>query len=367
MWPYDYLSEYSSLINEFFPANNAGNNRDRHIFIATYLKDSRGRKLSDFVKRVKLNFEIDLTLDIKPRIEDKIKYNLKALIPSFMQGDLNIEILKKIAQASLIICNITPDNFDNKSSEKYCFNPNVMYELGLALAWKMPEQVIIVCDDKFDFNNRKFELPFDIRSCFVKKVNFDKLGIKGFLQNRIKAIAFEKHVLIKKIKNSIDHDSLRILTKRNGLIFTPDHLNPGDYNYHRELSTIRFLLEMGLFRLEYFPNGDWCYSLTDLGWIFMIKGISKSNLYPRMFAEFYRVAYWRGHINSFNDKKKEFACEFRIKWDFAERILKRLLSRKGMSYQENIASMFDEYCNKNNFYEVRKSIVLPWARQVRGS
>lgn len=56
--------------------------------------------------------------------------------------DIDNKIFSKITKCDLFIVDITPESIDNNN--KYVFNPNIMLELGFALAHKFEEQIIIL-------------------------------------------------------------------------------------------------------------------------------------------------------------------------------------------------------------------------------
>ncbi|MBU1998442.1 MAG: hypothetical protein KKE64_02985 [Candidatus Omnitrophica bacterium] len=391
MWPYDYFNQFSGLINEFLTESRDGVPKKK-VFFAKWLgndkNDAEGqeKKIREFIE----SESIDIISDLKPKIEDALRYQLEAIIPRFKKGDINIEILGGIIESFIVICDITPINLKDiieglKKGKEVdpTFNPNVMIELGLALAWKMPEQVIAVYDKEWSFEKLTRKLPFDIQSYFVQKIDYANLDSKEYnlrksIQDRIKLVDLNKSIIMKNIKIKLDHDSLTILKRRNGLMFGPEYLSRDSFYYHRELDTIRNLLKLGLFRTEIFPNGrDYGYCLTDLGRIFLKKELkSETMLFPKVFCEFMRVSFWRGYNReeykdkegktAFENKKNNFYQEFSIPWDDADKALKEILIQQEISESEQVITMYDEYARSRNatFSDIWEKIAFPWSQKI---
>jgi hypothetical protein len=388
MWPYDFFNSYSSLINEFGEEVEKTNVKKieakrKKVFLAKWFEDpnkDKEKNLRKLIESIDININICTEKD-SDKISDKLRYWLKMEISKDIQnkkGNINIGIFALIIESSLVILDITPMNKKELlegRDDKPHFNPNVLAELGLALAWKMSEQVIILWDK--DLLLEKYPLPFDIRGYFVAKVDFNDLENKEFnlkehIVEHLKAINFRKQILIKNIKSKLDRDSLSLLVHNQGLIFSQQYSGNSFY-YDRELGTIRHLLNLGLFRTEKYPDLTFGYYLTDLGRYFLKntyrEGIVK--LYPKIFAEFIRVSFWlrnskKDHLDrkNFIKEQKGFHAEYRIKWKDSDNILRKLLKAKGIKDADNVFDMFNNYTNNKSFEHVMKEIIYPWKQKI---
>jgi hypothetical protein len=392
MWPYDHFNQYSGLINEFEieieefekdPQTNKAGPRKKIIFLAKNYDESQ----KGFKRETELRKFLDHDIKIIEKeiineysgISDKLRYRLKSMMPKdppHQEGDINFKILGGIIQASLVILDITPTG---KVKKRFIFNENVMAELGLALAWKMPEQVICLWDtSRFAFDGKN--LPFDIQNYFVKKLNFCNLdnkndNLKDYIEDRIKKIEFTKSIFIKNIITKLDSEALELLRSTRGLIFTLGTQRDSVF-YPLRVATLRHLLNLGIFRIEIFLPGslDYGYYLTDFGRVILIK-LGVKELYCKRFAEFIRVSYWMrdsnkgnvAHKEKFDEKKAEFRAYYDIDWDKCDILLREVLNNNGIKDNtENVITMFENYDKKvgGNFKIVNEQIVKPWEANV---
>lgn len=379
MWPYEFFNTYSALINEFdvnisdFDIEEKP--KTKKIFIAKWFgvsdeekkrEEIKYKSLSNFLKSI--DTEKIITSEIEGEIEDSLKYRMKATIAKEVIGDINIDILSKIIESTLVICDITPMRDDDKGA---VFNPNVMAELGLALAWKLPEQVIVL--RKKEEINKEYRLPFNIQGYFVKEVDFDNLDnsdikLKDYIKDRIDKLNLKESILIKNIICKLDEYSLLFLDQLHGQMFV-QQLRISDHLYHMNLDTVRHLLNLGILRIEIFPQSPsrtYGYCLTDLGRFLLHK--LKVKLYPKVFTEFLRVSYWRAYKGAeFNKQKRGFDNEFNKKWYKCDKELKQILKNKGEKQDKQVITMFNNHCIKlsNNFDIVCSQIIGPWLEKIK--
>ena len=211
MWPYDYFNQFSNIEID----NRIG--AIKKIFFAIWYADDDSRnkarqegKIIAFKEVVKgLKIE-DLTFE--PVVAKEIK-----------SGDFNENILSGIIKSTFVVCDVTPiKNYrDGIFSKKSVFNPNVMVELGLALAWKMPEQVIVLWDEE----DKRFpeDLASDVHSYHIDKIDAKYKKLPELIQKRYDDFLFKKDIILKNVKSKIDADSLKLLAttySNHGLLFS---------------------------------------------------------------------------------------------------------------------------------------------------
>ena len=221
MWPYEYFNQYSALETELEREGK------KLAFVVTWFGDGEHEEAQNIVlKNIKEVLgkrdsprEVELWNRKDGKEREIIKYRIAAMRSDyFPEGSILINILARIIEATFVVCDITPIDYKNK---KPIFNGNVMFELGIAMAWKMPEQLIILCGDKklsLDY------LPFDLKNYNVKQIDYgsnkleNELG-KEYLKDRLESFQFKKDILIKNIKSNLDRFSLDFLIGKHGLMF----------------------------------------------------------------------------------------------------------------------------------------------------
>lgn len=364
MWPYEYFNEYSTLINEFNLDSKGAENKKRKIFITKWYGNTTKERKGERGKYKKFKKIIERALK-KDKVEVTIADETK-------QGDVITDIFSKIMEASLVVCVISPIAKDLNRKPVFC--PNVMYELGLSLAWKLPVQVIAICGNKRQLTSMlglkelKFEdFPFDINKYFIQEVNFENhREIVKIIKMRLKKLKFKKEIIISKIKRKLDEDSLKLLNKNCGLMFT--------LSKNVSCDTVRHLLSLSVIKVEVFPadkkrNITFGYCLTDLGRIILEKGLDFAEgclLYPKILVDLFIVRYWKGHKKYFTEKKEKFKEEHGLPWvrcygNFHEQFSKKIAKIKDRDF-----GLIDEYCgNMSNFSKVMKEVVKPWLKKIK--
>jgi hypothetical protein len=343
MWPYDYFNEYSALKNEF--DIEEGENKKRKVFVGTYYSDTKREEIiNEAIGKAVKNISIINNKEETKIEDDLLRYLLEMSMPKYTEkGDITADILGKIIESRIIVCDITPINIDellhkkvkkeNIEQKDINLNANVVFEVGLALAWKIPEQVIIVYDKRFSLKDYKF-LPFDVQGYFVKEIDFENknIGIKelsGFLIERLEQINSKKNIIIKNIKSKLDAVVLNLLLETKGLPFSPVNLN---------LEDIRYLLDLDIIRAEQFPlkidgKMDHIYYFTELGRFILEKGLGVKP-FPKMLADLYIVRYWEGYKETnkdeFEQKHERFQREHKISWSKCAEFLIQIFKRNGI-------------------------------------
>lgn len=164
------------------------------------------------------------------------------------------EILEGIGSSTLVLADISPES---GTSERALPNSNVMYELGIAHACRLPEEVIVVTD------KARGEMPFDIRHIRWNRFsasapNEAKKQIHSLIQNALREIDLLKDRMVERTVRSLDPDMAAFLNEARShvesgfdlAVFDPDR--KGNYGLERDcteeyLRTIgRELLSLGV-------------------------------------------------------------------------------------------------------------------------
>lgn len=345
MWPYDYFNQYSNIEIDY----NIGSKK-KLFFAFSY--DNEQKKSNNFKQAiVKLNSDFKDFL-FEPVIANDIK-----------KGDINTNILTEIIASTFVICDITPI-IDNK--ENLVFNANVMTELGLALAWKMKEQVIVLWDKEKDKYFPK-DFPFDLHDYYVDKIDLNYDGLTDIIKRRICDLKFTKDILFKNVISKLDALSLKFIgiNHHNGLGSTPKHLNL------LSLSTIRHLLNLGLLKAISFPSQDipYIYSWTGMGRILLTNFNYK--LYPPIIVDADSMCYCRGYPNMFEDKKIDFNIIYKIQWenvikyflDCLDKEVKNRIKEKFGGTLED-ADLFHKYLRDDTFDNIYNNILPKFKKLI---
>lgn len=364
MWPYDYFNAFSSveLCNEIEKIN-----KKEKFFIAMWFGGKK-KKLKSKQNDVyeKIRSAIESNKDSRKLVihtstgEEKanrwLLYRLKAMrADNIRRGDLNINILGKIIESKLIICDITPMPDNNE------INANVILELGIAMAWKMPEQVIILCQKTKE--NIIFEKVSDIKMYHIDFINQEYQGLEGIIDKRLKLLNDKNDILLKNIRSKLDGISLGLLRKQRGLMFAPEKLDTNTTH------TIRHLINLGVFRTEIFTKPlesgiSFGYCFTDMG-----KKVLEDldiYLYPDILIDIYLVRYWAGYPKQFAKKKKEFSKKYGLKFDKSLDIfikaIPRGFKRQLFSKYKDKLNVFNKYLEEYPFDFTFENTVKKWEK-----
>jgi hypothetical protein len=160
------------------------------------------------------------------------------------------EILTGISRSLVIFADVTSLG---KFEDKPIRNGNVMYEVGLAHAIRLPEEVIL-------FRSDNDELLFDVANVRVNSYDpdgdpekaGDKLGIT--IMEAIKEIDLKRNLSIKATAESLDYACWEILliAATEGGIHSPPMKTFGEVvGNGRRISAISRLLELGVLKTNY--------------------------------------------------------------------------------------------------------------------
>lgn len=172
------------------------------------------------------------------------------------------EILEGISNSRIIFADITSiGRIDGKPLR----NGNVMYEVGLAHAVRLPEEVIIFRSDKDD-------LLFDIANVRVNFYDPDgnpevsKSIISNTILDALKEIDFKKNLAVKSTAQLLDFPSLMLLIEAgfSTYIDPPIIKTMGDaLGKSQWLNAISRLLQLGALTTEYSKIQELLYSQSD--------------------------------------------------------------------------------------------------------
>ena len=147
-------------------------------------------------------FETRWRLIFKPAISscNLTPYRVKE---RFVGESIPVDILDGINRAKFLL-------FDISSDETGHPNSNVMYELGIAHATRLPEEVIIIRDEESK------NVPFDIKHIRWNEFSPQKISqsiakIKKLNNSGIKEINLTKDTMIEKVLSSLDPEMVEFL------------------------------------------------------------------------------------------------------------------------------------------------------------
>lgn len=205
----------------------------------------------------------------KPAIES-ITVNGKNLtayrVNNSKTGDsILTDIMEGVAHSNIILADVSSIGRDSKTGESYR-NGNVLYELGLALACRQPQEVLLIRDDKEKF-------LFDVSTIPHMHIDFADEGtakslIHEELKSRLRETKYYKDARVKIAISKLSSEEVLFLKRT--------------YNYSKntvwgsELKNIATwqsiavprLLDKLIIRISgEFENGNIAYQFTELGWI----------------------------------------------------------------------------------------------------
>jgi len=138
----------------------------------------------------------------------------------FVSDSISSDILYGIGGAKFLLFDISNEETDRPNS-------NVMYELGIAHAIRLPEEVIIVMDEKSK------NIPFDIKH--IRWNNFSSQRIKQsiakirkLIRNAEKELDLTKDLMTKNVLSSLDPDMISFLETVRDYCSTGFDLSPFD-------------------------------------------------------------------------------------------------------------------------------------------
>jgi hypothetical protein len=163
------------------------------------------------------------------------------------------DILSGIATARLVLADISIAGASR--------NGNVMYEVGLAHAMRLPEEVLL-------FRSDKEKLLFDVAAIRVREYDPDhnqddaREQVRVSIVDALREVDLTRHLAVRRATSALDYSALAVLTESDGAKAIANQY--GISNWHFVLPEIAradegrratiHLLELGLLCTEYLPS-----------------------------------------------------------------------------------------------------------------
>ncbi|MGA2769025.1 MAG: hypothetical protein ABSF24_12025 [Candidatus Bathyarchaeia archaeon] len=127
-----------------------------------------------------------------------------------VSDSIPIDVLEGVGRAKLLL-------FDISNDEKDRPNPNVMYELGIAHAIRLPQEVIIVRDEKSE------NISFDIRHLRWNKFSTQNAKnsrdkIRKLVINAEKQVDLTRDLMVRNVLGALDIDMISFLEVVRGYV-----------------------------------------------------------------------------------------------------------------------------------------------------
>ncbi len=195
---------------------------------------------------------------IKPAVDNMGSMELTAyrVDQPTIGGSIPLDIQESILNSRLLIFEISfiPYGWLRRRYR----NANVMYELGLAHAWRLKEEIIVLRDDGKN-------LPFDIEAYRVHRYNprdvqnsINQISI--LLNSALREVNGRKSQIAQRARESLDAKSLDFINQNRGHYFSET-----DVRGIEQRITIMRLLDLGLLWLHSSNDGRYAYHWTELG------------------------------------------------------------------------------------------------------
>jgi hypothetical protein len=185
------------------------------------------------------------------------------------------EIADGVAHSAVFLADVSTIGRDSKTAKPYR-NANVMYEVGLALACRMPSEILLIHDDKDP-------LLFDVSSIHHAWIDFtDSVAavekVRDLLMDRLKERDVQMDARIRRAVASLSTYEMELIRRFGGK--APETVwnfkGSGTVNLI-EVWGMPGLLEKGLVRLAgEFETGELGYQWTPLGRV--VADIGRRNL-----------------------------------------------------------------------------------------
>ncbi|MFH1311467.1 MAG: hypothetical protein ABIH65_03620 [Nanoarchaeota archaeon] len=158
------------------------------------------------------------------------------------------EILEGIANSKFLLFDLSND----PKYDKKCPNPNVMYELGIAIAMREPSDILVIKDSSEEIE----KLPFDVRTIRIHQhpQEIDEEFFKRELEKAIEHQEWHKSKRVKAAAESIDEFGLGLMLETG--------IRPDEWDH----------FSFGGFGLDSIPKRTAAHRLMDLGILFFDTG-----------------------------------------------------------------------------------------------
>jgi len=212
------------------------------------------------------NFKAFVAMSFDSRFDDRWKNVISPAISQILVNDIPLqphrvdltsasdsiltEILDHIARCHVFVADITAlEQLNNRAIR----NQNVFYEIGLAHATRLPEEVIL-------FRSDDFNLAFDISN--VRVHNYDPDGnpeeARKLVYNKVvkslRELDLKRNLAIRQAAERIDYESWWVLMEavwQGGVISPPRQTFGQALSAGARLDAIKRLLDLGAIQTEF--------------------------------------------------------------------------------------------------------------------
>lgn len=234
MHPYDFFTKYR--------VDSLNNN----VFVGMWFDEEHKPRFNNIISKAieKCGGLIPYRVD-QPVSGDSIPINI-------LQGILDSRLI--LFEVSYITPEITLPNNERKRYR----SANVMYELGLAHAWRLPEEIIVLREDRET-------LPFDVTAFRVHTYDPNAVDssieqISDLITRALAEIDRAKSIMVKRATMSLDSQCLGFIHDNKGHYFSEKRYEPVLSNI------ITRLLDLGILLFDTSGGGgSYAYHWTELG------------------------------------------------------------------------------------------------------
>jgi hypothetical protein len=220
--------------------------------------------------------KIFVAMDFDSRFDSRWEEIIKPAVKSIKHKEISLEpyrvdmgkgsdsipteILFSISRCQLFFADLTTIGILNKKAIR---NGNVMYEIGIAQAVRLPEEVILFRSDVDD------NLPFDLANIRVNPYDPDnkpddaKQKVCNAIESAFKEINLQKHLAVSRVVESLDISGyiLLLMAEQYGKVEHPRVRQSENFKnlkgirdapFEKDIfNSIPHLLELGLLSTEY--------------------------------------------------------------------------------------------------------------------
>jgi hypothetical protein len=240
-----------------------------HTFYASHF-DRNKRNEVFVIMSFDSQFDARWTNVLEPAIEVDLGMTANRVDYNWSGESVLHDILDGIANARLVIADITSVPMTDSGGTPWPQrNGNVMWELGVAHAMRLPDEVIIVRSDSdksiFDLTQfRAFE--YDPNDLVAARSVINQLA-----SDRLKSVEQYKSRKVKEAIESLDADSLKLIlsNEKNRFFSIPRPKNMREVMEENAAGTkqaMRHLLTLGILKCDIqVVNNAYAYHWTDFG------------------------------------------------------------------------------------------------------
>lgn len=212
--------------------------REKKVFVAMSFDENFQRRWNEVIRPAVSEIELD-GVSLEP-----VRVDVRRISDSIVT-----EILQGIAHHLVVFADVTTIGYVD---DKPIRNANVLYEVGLAHAIRLPEEVIL-------FRSDEDQLIFDITNVRVNSYDPDtdpstarELVIDS-INNALKEIDLKRHLSVRRAAESLDYPSWMVLAEaQHGDITHPVMRTMGQaVGNASRARAIERLLDLGALKTEY--------------------------------------------------------------------------------------------------------------------